>query len=254
MSWLFSTDSPNVRAHDAAELCRYEIMTVSEIVRKARAGDLDIPAFQRGFVWTAAQLRDLAESLWRDYPIGMLLLWEPQISKTGRTPLLVADGQHRIISLCALFGQKPRWCAGNGNGSHAEMSIWFDPTAKEPPLFLVGDETQHAAIARRRLVSLPRLLSLNLQTADGQQQLRELAKGIADPGPHSVNATNHIFLRLAQACAIADRQVIAAVVRHPRNDVMEIFTRLSGHGIRFRRLLLRTALKATRSLWDPQLR
>jgi hypothetical protein len=227
-------------------------MTVSEIVRKAgAAADLDIPAFQRGFVWTDAQLCDLVESLWRDYPIGMLLLWEPHIGEADRTTLLVVDGQHRIISLCALFGQKPHWCAGNGNGSHAERSIWFDPGAKEPPHFFVGDESQCPGAARSRLVFLPRLLALNIHTADGQRQLRELANGIAGPGPRATSTANHVYRRLAQACSIADRQVIAAIVRHPRDDVMEIFTRLSGHGIRFRRLLLRTALKATRSLWDP---
>ena len=254
MSWLFSGDSPDVRVQATAELCRYAILTVSELVRKAGAGDLDIPAFQRGFVWTDAQLRDLAESLWRDFPIGMLLLWEPQIGDASHTPLLVADGQHRIISLCALFGQKPHWCAGNGNGSHAEMSVWFDPAAEEPPFFLVGDESRRAASAGRRLVFLPRLLSLNIHTADGQQQLRELANEIAGHGPRSASAVHYIYRHLAQACAIADRQVIAAIVRHPRDEVMEIFTRLSGHGIRFRRLLLRTALKATRSLWDLHVR
>ena len=246
----FLEQSQDVSAQASAELCRYEVMTVSEIVRRASSGDLDIPAFQRGFIWTSAQLRDLAESLWRDYPIGMLLLWESRIGETNRTALLVADGQHRIVSLCALFGKKPRWCAENGNGSHAEMSIWFDPVAEEPPFFFVGDESQRAGAMRQRLEFLPRMLSLNIHTAEGQQHLRELANRIAGSRPHSTSAADQIYRRLAQACAIADRQVIAAVVRHPRDDVMEIFARLSGHGIRFRRLLLRTALKATRALWD----
>lgn len=247
------TDSTDVRAPGERELYRYDILTVSEIVRRAGTGEFDIPAFQRGFVWTDAQLLDLAESLWRNYPIGMLLLWEPQIGEARQTPLLVADGQHRIISLSALFGQKPHWCAGDRNGSHAHMSIWFDPAAQQPPRFFFGDDFQRAD-GERRLVFLPDLLSLNIRTVDGQQTLRELANRIAGSRPPSTAAADHIYQRLAQARAIADRQVIAAVVRHPRDDVMEIFTRLSGHGIRFRRLLLRTALKAARSLWDASVK
>src|SRR5579859_3772400 len=163
-------ESLQLQTQAAAGSCRYEITTVSEIVRKAAGGELDIPAFQRGFVWTEAQLRDLAESLWRDYPIGMLLLWEPQIGESRRTKLLVADGQHRIISLCALFGQKPHWCAGNGNQSHAQMSIWFDPTAEKSGRFFVGGESPRSKGARRHLVSVPHLLALNIGRAEGQRQ------------------------------------------------------------------------------------
>ena len=154
-------ESLQLQTQAAAGSCRYEITTVSEIVRKAAGGELDIPAFQRGFVWTEAQLRDLAESLWRDYPIGMLLLWEPQIGDAHRTRLLVADGQHRIISLCALFGQKPHWCAGNGDQSHTQMSIWFDPTAEKSGWFFVGGEPTRSKGARRHLVSVPHLLALS---------------------------------------------------------------------------------------------
>jgi uncharacterized protein with ParB-like and HNH nuclease domain len=34
-----------------------------------------VPEFQRGFVWKATQVGDLAESLWLDYPIGNVLIW-----------------------------------------------------------------------------------------------------------------------------------------------------------------------------------
>lgn len=247
------TDPLTPRAHAAVELYHYEIFTVADIVYRASAGKLDIPAFQRGFVWTDAQLLDLAESLWRDYPIGMLLLWAPQLGASLHTTLLVADGQHRIISLCALFGQKPHWCEADKSGALAPSSIWFDPVAQEPPRFFLGDDVQRAFAVRRHLVFLPRLFSLDIDTAEGRAALREMAKKVAS-GPTATASADYIYGRLVQARGIADRQVIAAVVSHPRDDVMEIFTRLSGHGIRFRRLLLRTVLKATRALWDTAVR
>ena len=48
----------------------YEQITIREIVERAVEHKWSIPEFQRGFVWKTTQVRDLAESLWYDYPIG----------------------------------------------------------------------------------------------------------------------------------------------------------------------------------------
>src|SRR3954469_13326140 len=42
-----------------------------------RDGRLHLPDLQRGFVWSADRVRALYDSLYRSYPIGALLLWEP---------------------------------------------------------------------------------------------------------------------------------------------------------------------------------
>jgi hypothetical protein len=49
---------------------------VWEIVRHAVSREVDIPEFQRPFAWEPEQVKLLAESLYRDYPIGSLLLWD----------------------------------------------------------------------------------------------------------------------------------------------------------------------------------
>lgn len=53
----------------------YRVVTVDEAVERAFSGEWDVPEFQRQFVWQPAQVCDLADSLWRNYPIGALLLW-----------------------------------------------------------------------------------------------------------------------------------------------------------------------------------
>ena len=49
-----------------------EPVKIWEVVQRAVAHSWSVPEFQRGFVWKAVQVRDLAESLWLDYPIGFL--------------------------------------------------------------------------------------------------------------------------------------------------------------------------------------
>ncbi|MGO8791644.1 MAG: DUF262 domain-containing protein [Terriglobia bacterium] len=53
----------------------YEGVKIRELVDRAVAHSWSIPEFQRGFVWKSTQVRDLLESLWLDYPIGSLLVW-----------------------------------------------------------------------------------------------------------------------------------------------------------------------------------
>ena len=51
----------------------YSALKVREIVENAVSDTWSVPEFQRGFVWKT-QVRDLAESLWLDYPIGNVLV------------------------------------------------------------------------------------------------------------------------------------------------------------------------------------
>ena len=53
-----------------------EQKTIEEVVTGALKGAFNIPEFQRGFVWRSDQVRDLIESLHRDYPVGAMLVWD----------------------------------------------------------------------------------------------------------------------------------------------------------------------------------
>ncbi len=71
-----------------------------------QSGEVAIPEIQRPFVWDAAQVRDLLDSLYRGYPIGYLISWRnPDVrlktggSSTGKKILI--DGQQRITALMA---------------------------------------------------------------------------------------------------------------------------------------------------------
>jgi hypothetical protein len=51
---------------------------IANLATLKRDGRLHLPDLQRGFVWSAERVRALYDSLYRSYPVGALLLWEPK--------------------------------------------------------------------------------------------------------------------------------------------------------------------------------
>jgi hypothetical protein len=94
---------------------RLQIVDIVKNIDDATLGVLNVPEFQRRYVWGPSKVADLVDSLWRGYPIGTLLLWESAYDSprtalgTQGQKLWVVDGQQRITSLALLFGKKPYW-------------------------------------------------------------------------------------------------------------------------------------------------
>jgi len=87
--------------------------TVEGLVREVERGDIALPEIQRPFVWNAAKVRDLFDSMYKGFPVGFLLFWETgagagagvrQIGTGQAAPrLLIVDGQQRLTSLFAVM-------------------------------------------------------------------------------------------------------------------------------------------------------
>ncbi len=92
-----------------------EQLKAHEIVSQAVNKKVDIPEFQREFVWDPQQVKLLAESLCRNYPIGSFLLWdatdyhEAKVAQGAEPSLWIVDGQQRTTALCLMLGMKPFW-------------------------------------------------------------------------------------------------------------------------------------------------
>jgi hypothetical protein len=50
---------------------------IANLAALKREGQLHLPDLQRGFVWSADRVSALYDSLYRSYPVGALLLWQP---------------------------------------------------------------------------------------------------------------------------------------------------------------------------------
>lgn len=218
----------------------YEQITIRDIVDRAVNHSWSIPEFQRGFVWKATQVRDLAESLWYDYPIGSLLVWnshgptEEQHAHDARRPSLwVVDGQQRSTALCILCGRKPYWWSSvdEWNQTLRRFDVRFDVNAKEPPFFWVANAAIRK-VAGSRYVPLRDLLVLDTSREKDQKALQKLARQIKIEGLCDDMDAMEVYTRLDRVRKIRDKDLVAVTVDHELEDVVEIFSRLNSRGTR----------------------
>ena len=91
-----------------AELERTDKEAIS-LVRELKTGVLGVPEIQRDYVWKVQQAIDLLDSMYRQYPIGLILLWKPSKLPKLRSDnainpnYLILDGQQRITTLEKVF-------------------------------------------------------------------------------------------------------------------------------------------------------
>jgi hypothetical protein len=92
--------------------------SLSKLILDIDQGEIGLPDIQRPFVWTAAKVRDLFDSMYKGFPVGYFLFWSndhmkgtKQIGighKQSEVPkLLIVDGQQRLTSLYAILKGKP---------------------------------------------------------------------------------------------------------------------------------------------------
>ncbi len=89
---------------------------ITELMSDIHNQDLVLPEFQREYVWTLEQAKQLMVSLFRGYPTGSLLFWKttnpPELKNTsilqdklGATSVIL-DGQQRLTTLYLLIKGK----------------------------------------------------------------------------------------------------------------------------------------------------
>lgn len=218
----------------------YEQTKLLELVERAVSHRWSIPEFQRGFVWKPTQVRDLAESLWLNYPIGSLLVWssgyqaEERIAVDAQRPSQwLVDGQQRTNAMCIMFGRKPYWwpSADEWNKTLKRYDIRFDVDAKEPPFFWVANAGIRKAKGNR-YVRLPELLVLDMQKEQDQRMLTDLAREIKAQGLCDGMDAMEVYTRLDRVRKIREREIVTVTVDHELEDVVEIFSRLNSRGTR----------------------
>jgi hypothetical protein len=230
----------------------YRVVTVGEAVERAVSGEWDVPEFQRQFVWQPPQVCGLADSLWRNYPIGALLLWRGANSDDDATDddvslsgWWIADGQQRLTSMCILSGREPAWLRRKPAESRTRLlkrfDLCFHVGGDGPPGFVVARAAARANDPR--LVSVRRLMAIDPCDERGRSELKRLARELKALEHYRKLDTAEIYRRLRRVSIIRQRKLVATLVQHEREDVLEIFERLNSRGMRFRRLLLKLAME-----------
>lgn len=230
-----------------------EQVNIREIVRRCVDKEIDIPEFQREFVWDAAQVRDLADSLYRDYPIGSFLLWnckdyqEAKTAQGTQASLWIVDGQQRTMALCLLMGHKPYWWpkAEDWNKALERYDVMVNLLAPD------DDRIEFAMpnpIRRRdpRWVGIRRILSIQ-EVGNLTPLAQEIVSQITEDSNDTMSLFGKIHPRVQRVWQIRQRDIPVIKIGHEVEDVAEIFARLNQAGTRVKEADVVLSLVAVRN-------
>lgn len=201
----------------------YEVnnITVSTLLSNIREGIIAIPEIQRPFVWKTSQVRDLLDSLYKNYPIGYLIVWNNPKTRLKDGSLsegkkVIIDGQQRLTALAAaLDGQK----VFNDNYQHVNIKIAFNPKTEH-------FEVSNAVLQRSTewIPDISELFKTGFSSYNFVNSYSELNE--ADP-----DLVNNIVSRLLN---IINNQlgIISLPSTMDLDVVTEIFTRINSKGIK----------------------
>ena len=123
---------------------------VDYIVSAIDQGTVGLPDIRRPFVWSAAKVRELFDSMYRGYPVGYFMLWaayensrHKQIGKDHGTDLptsLIIDGQQRLTSLYTVMKGKP---VLTKNFEEKLIKIAFHPLKEEFAVSTAAHQRSH---------------------------------------------------------------------------------------------------------------
>lgn len=228
-----------------------EQLKVREIVKKSVGKELDIPEFQREFVWDPEQATLLTESLYRDYPVGSFLLWdssayqEAKSAQGAQASLWIVDGQQRTTALCLLLGEKPYWWPDKDSWNKAlqryAVMMNVDQTGDERPQFGLPNPIRRQSA---HWIDVREVLS-----AEKVEALTPLAEQVAKriDSEAGLELFTRIHGKLQRLWQLRERDIPIIKVGHEVEDVAEIFARLNQAGTRVKEADVVLALAAARN-------
>lgn len=131
-----------------------EPIPIKKLIDRISSGDIRIPAFQRNYVWEPDQVSFLLDSIYKEFPIGTVILWKTDNRLNSEKKLgffelpepqkdypvnYVLDGQQRLTSLFSVFQTELQ------PTSNEWVDIYFDLNAEEniqESLFIALDSSE----------------------------------------------------------------------------------------------------------------
>jgi Protein of unknown function DUF262 len=136
------TDVPEKVGMDKIEIKPKTLRQLKVLIEK---GAFAVPELQREFVWDSRKACDLLDSIYRNYPIGTIVIWKtnkrnegqlrkslhilPQFNPANPYILFLIDGQQRLSVLWHLLSTQAT-AVKNADGKELDFGcIYFDPRA-----------------------------------------------------------------------------------------------------------------------------
>lgn len=219
-----------------AASARPDIISLDVLLKDVDEGRVQIPRFQRPYVWTPQMMRELFQSVLSGYPIGSLLFWEPRdisvrvMDRIGPVPApkstrnagvsLVLDGHQRLATLYGvlrLTDSRPE----SGRVSSEDLSWWigYDLEAEEARQMRQPEDFDDPRILPLRAV---------LRTAEFVKFARNI-----DASTTLTDEKKSIYLDRCDGVqrAIRDYRIALTIMRDGNiDDAVAIFSRINRSG------------------------
>jgi hypothetical protein len=194
---------------------KIEDIKVSKIVENFRNGTWAIPEFQRGYVWKADKVAKLIDSLYRNFPVSAILIWETDTDvhtrnrdSVRRQAVWVVDGQQRITTLWKIMEEEN------------DINIVFNPRGKD-------EKTKYEGVFQRENAATKKTtdwVSVNEIFGDGFYRILESEK------------TEKYRQRLEQVRKILDYEIpVIKMSGHSFQEASEAFARINTSGVKLHR-------------------
>lgn len=204
----------------------HQTVKIKQLVQEYRAGHIVIPEFQRDYVWAPKRAPVLMDSLYRQFPVSSLLLWQgagetrarrrdPRPSSGAMVNWLI-DGQQRVITLSRIM-----------NGDEG-IDVVFHPER---------EEFRRASASTRREGGWVRVSEV--LDDDLYRQLRRNLDG--GPGADRREERLEALRRILQY-----EIPVVRMVDHSFEDAVTAFTRINTLGVRLKREDIESAKVAAR--------
>jgi len=209
---------------------RPEVVFLYELLEQLTTGTLQIPRFQRPFVWRKDQMTDLLDSVYKQYPIGSLLIWETDLKiatlerlgpftfppTIGRSVGYMLDGHQRLVTLAAALVARDT----DGTDDDPDSDLWDMSWNLDAKRFQHGLAIEHPG----ELFPLTSLLD-TLRFFESVSRLRAALGANSD----LMNSYTDEVSRLARAFQ-SYRVPVIRIRRTTLSEAVEIFARLNSKG------------------------
>lgn len=210
-----------------------QVRSLTQILDDLKTGDIQIPPFQRDFVWGKQEIKNLFDSVQKNYPIGSILLWSPaemqtwkgmrdigsfNLPNTNTPKAYVLDGYQRLSSL---FG-----CLTDPDKSGLTCDF-----KKRKELFnLYFDLKRNDFIYP---IGTPQPYQVPVYKLTSTSEFRQYTRNVLEPAiGDSVEFDTYLNNADAFSRRLVDYKLaVIEVEKSSLNDAVEIFSRINSKGM-----------------------
>lgn len=206
-----------------------QMLSIADLLSQIDNHIIQLPVFQRGYVWSRNQVRELFSSLYKKYPIGSILVWQTKsqdaevkgAETTHFSPRhLLLDGQQRMTSLYGVIrGSEPGF---------------FDGDAKVfTGLYFHLDEEVFEFYQPAKMKSDPLWIDVSRLFLNGKTGIHPLIKDIESRGANVSECYGDYYNRLSTLLAIDENIIIVDLIvgeDKTLDVVIDIFDRVNSKG------------------------